>query len=363
MDLSFLVPSRPFPVGGVLAMYEYAHALLDLGHRVRLVHVDGFGVSPTPPEELAHLVTFDPRLDHEVIDGFTGELNGADAVFCFDERIPTDALPLMWVQSAGILAWEQEHAIYAARCPKLCGSSWLRHVAHTLGNPAEMLVTALPGLDHERFRHERPLDDRPRRALMAYGAHPAKGAVAGIRALRQVRREIPDFEATLFGTSDPPAELPAWITYLRDPPQPTRAGIYNGHRCFVISSLTEGFGMTGIEAQSCGTPLVASANGGSADYANADIDALVAPPGDVEALATQIIRALTDDDLAQRLSDTGRETARRFTWAKSALEIDDLLRRYASDPDAFRQPVAVPENPTAAGYSIARMRQDFYAAR
>lgn len=361
MELTFLVPSRPFPVGGVLAIYEYAHALLEFGHEVRLVHVDGFGQAPTRPEDLTHLVDFDPRIDHDVIDRFDGRLPGREIVFCFDERIPATALPLMWVQSAGILAWEQEQVIYGAPCPKVCGSSWLQHVARALGNPDEMAIAALPGLDTARFHPGPPASERPRRVLMAYNPHPAKGANTGLRALRQARRDLPDLEATFFGTASRPDTLPEWITYLHDPPQPERAGIYQAHRCFLLSSVSEGFGMTGIEAQACGTPLVVTANGGSADYSHPDVDALVADPTDVDALAAHIVRVLTEDDTADRLSGAGRVTAGGFTWSRSAEAIDDLLRAYAMDPERFRLPVSVPPNPAEAGLSVERMRRDFYA--
>ena len=52
---------------------------------------------------------------------------------------------------------------------------------------------------------------------------------------------------------------------LRGLPQEDLAAIYGAHRGFLMPSRVEGFGITGIEAQACGTPLLVTANGGSAD--------------------------------------------------------------------------------------------------
>lgn len=362
MELVFLVPSRPFPVGGILSIYSFAHALLDRGHGVRLVHVDDDGGAPTRPEDLGHLVTFDPRVDHDVIETYTGQAVGGDAVFCFDERLPADAdLPVMWVQAAAVIAWEREAAIFGADCPKVCTSSWLQHVARALGNADDQTVVATYGVDTDRFRPTRPFAERDRRVIMLHHPHPAKGARLGLRALRAARRALPDLEATLFGTSPPPDDLPVWIDYLHDPPQAELASIYGAHRGFLMPSRVEGFGITGIEAQACGTPLLVTANGGSADYAHPGIDALVAAPDDIDTMAAHIVSVVTDDALAERLSTAGRATAEGFTWARSAEVIDDLLTRYAADPEPLRRPVSVPANPEEAGLGLDRMLADFYA--
>jgi len=56
----------------------------------------------------------------------------------------------------------------------------------------------------------------------------------------------------------------------------------------------EPFGITGLEAMSCGTPLVASNKGGIPEFAS-DVAALV-PPGDARVLADALNRTLTGDN-------------------------------------------------------------------
>jgi hypothetical protein len=69
MTVTFLVPSTKRPIGGVIAPYEFANGLCRRGHRVHLVHVP---VIEGHIESLDNLdwFSFDPRLNHYVVDGF-----------------------------------------------------------------------------------------------------------------------------------------------------------------------------------------------------------------------------------------------------------------------------------------------------
>lgn len=79
----------------------------------------------------------------------------------------------------------------------------------------------------------------------------------------------------------------------------------------------ESFGVVLIEAMAAGTTVVASSLDGYRNVATHEEDSLLSPPGDAEALATQLARALTDPRLAQRLRAAGDARAERF--AMSAL--------------------------------------------
>jgi glycosyltransferase involved in cell wall biosynthesis len=86
-------------------------------------------------------------------------------------------------------------------------------------------------------------------------------------------------------------------------------------RALVVSSVVEGFGIVVLEANACGVPVIASS--GVPEGAVRDgMNGLRYPYGDVAALAATICRVLQDDQLHARLSEAGREFARRFAWRK-----------------------------------------------
>lgn len=84
---------------------------------------------------------------------------------------------------------------------------------------------------------------------------------------------------------------------------------------FCFPSLCEGFGLPVLEALACGAPVVAS---NAVPLPNLEQHALCPPPRAPRAIADAIARLLGDQSLRQKLSATGREYAREFTWERAA---------------------------------------------
>lgn len=74
----------------------------------------------------------------------------------------------------------------------------------------------------------------------------------------------------------------------------------------------ESFGISMVEAMATGLPLVASDTGGSRDFAQTEVNALVVPPQDVPALTSALRRILTDVELCHRLGAAALDTAQQF---------------------------------------------------
>jgi len=85
-----------------------------------------------------------------------------------------------------------------------------------------------------------------------------------------------------------------------------------------LRSEKEGWGLTVMEANACGTPVVASDSDGLRDSVRHGSTGLLVPHGNVAALAEALRAVLTDRDLRDRLSGGGVEWARGFTWGRPA---------------------------------------------
>lgn len=86
---------------------------------------------------------------------------------------------------------------------------------------------------------------------------------------------------------------------------------------------TEGFGLTFLEANCCGTPVIGSRTGGVPDAIDHGLTGLLVPPRDPGALAQAATRILSDGALAQRMGDFGQRRARQmFRWELVARRVD-----------------------------------------
>jgi glycosyltransferase involved in cell wall biosynthesis len=99
------------------------------------------------------------------------------------------------------------------------------------------------------------------------------------------------------------------------PPDDELAALMAGAAAFCLPSLSEGFGITVLEAMACGAPVVASDRGALPEVVG-DAGLLVAP--EAPALEDALARVLTDDALAADLRAAGRERAAAFTWERTA---------------------------------------------
>jgi L-malate glycosyltransferase len=349
MVITFLVPGAKHPIGGAIAMYEFANGMSRRGHDVQIVHIDFIGNSREQVYRITDRVetlddiegfTFEKRIEHHFPRSFDeSELPDADFIFYCDDQLPTSSgLPVILVQGYDMLPQEFEDALYRAPCPKVCIAQWLVDVGMRLGVADDQLVHVPYGLQHRKYKVTTPVEDRPLQVSMLYNFHPTKAPVLGLEALAEVKRRIPELRVTVFGGMDPIHRVPDGITYLTSPAQEVIVNeIYNESRVFINSSILEGFGLACVEAMACGCALVTTANGGSEDYAFHGETALVSEPEDQRVLADHIEYLLLDDETRTRLALQGRDYVQRFDWDSSAKMLEEFLQRYESDPGRYRQ--------------------------
>ncbi|MCF6775590.1 glycosyltransferase family 4 protein [Thiotrichales bacterium 19X7-9] len=87
---------------------------------------------------------------------------------------------------------------------------------------------------------------------------------------------------------------------------------------FVSTSLFEGFGMPPLEAMARGCACVLFDCQGFREYAKNEVNALIVPIGDKQALLDAVIRLINDNQLREKLSTNALITANDFRWQKSA---------------------------------------------
>jgi glycosyltransferase involved in cell wall biosynthesis len=98
---------------------------------------------------------------------------------------------------------------------------------------------------------------------------------------------------------------------------------------YVCSSRREGMGIAIIEAIACGVPAVMTAETGLSGFLEHERSALIVPNGDVDALASAILRLLEDESFARDIAREGRDAIQQFSLGRvasaTAVVIDELV--------------------------------------
>lgn len=122
-------------------------------------------------------------------------------------------------------------------------------------------------------------------------------------------------------------------------PQPDLADWYRAATLVVVPSYSESFGLVAVEAQACGTPVVAAAAGGLRTAVRDGSSGVLIDGHDPARYAAAIWHLITDAGKLSALASGARQHASRFGWS---VTVDQLLSVYGSamsEVTAGRAPV------------------------
>lgn len=166
-----------------------------------------------------------------------------------------------------------------------------------------------------------------------------KGVVDLLKAVRQTRNR--GHQVSVLATGEtPPAEREALereIATLGTPeifrnlgPRADRLALLAAVDAVALPSYQEGFPMVVLEGMAAGLPIVASRVGGTPELVRDNVDGILVPPGDVDALSTAIERVATDKILRTRLARNVRERVMEFDVERMIASYLVLFERIAS---------------------------------
>lgn len=100
---------------------------------------------------------------------------------------------------------------------------------------------------------------------------------------------------------------------------------------FVVNpSSKEGWGLTVIESNACGTPVIASNVPGLRDSIQDNVTGLLYEYGNVSKLTEKMMALLNDNNLRKRLTDAAYHWSLKFDWSVSAQKMLDIIKRELS---------------------------------
>lgn len=239
--------------------------------------------------------------------------------------------------------------------------------AHLVGlygaDPGRIRIVP-PGVDHGLF-FPRPRPDAKERlhltgvrlVLFVGRLQPHKGPDIAVRALAEAVARDPagmgDVVLAIVGgpsgsghgaevarLMDLAAALGVSERVMLFPPQPQArlAEFYSASEAVLVPSRSESFGLVALEAQACGTPVVAAAVGGLRYVVVDGITGFLVEGHDPADYADRLLTLLRDPEGAGTMGAAGATQALRFSWDATAAEIlsvyGELLDGERSRPGA-----------------------------
>ena len=246
-------------------------------------------------------------------------------------------IPALWYQHgmpSNASRLEMAATLLPARGILACSIAGARAQAQML--PPRPLAVVYPGVELERFEPTvlpTPADARRRLGLPTEGPligivgrlQRWKGIHVLIEAMPQVLQSYPDAHCVVVGgrhdlEADYLPYLERRIEELGLAKFVIMAGLQSNvpewmqaMDIIVHASDREPFGLVIIEAMALGKPVVAGDAGGPTEIITHGVHGLLTPFGDVDALASAILRYLHDPDFAHGLAQAARERALDFS--------------------------------------------------
>ncbi|HEX4705689.1 MAG TPA: D-inositol-3-phosphate glycosyltransferase [Pseudonocardiaceae bacterium] len=126
------------------------------------------------------------------------------------------------------------------------------------------------------------------------------------------------------------------VRFLPPVPADGLAQVYRASDVVAVPSHNESFGLVALEAQACGTPVVAAAVGGLPVAVADGVSGLLVPGHEPVQWAHALAEVALRPGLRRRLSRGAVRHARRFSWERTT---DELLAGYGQAACAFRTAV------------------------
>ena len=164
-----------------------------------------------------------------------------------------------------------------------------------------------------------------------------------IRAMKLVKKEVEDAKLSIAGSGDVEEELKKMVEELNLSNHVEFYGYVNEEKkkdllqsawVFVTPSQKEGWGLTVIEANACGTPAIAYDVPGLKDSIRNGETGLLVANGDIHKLAESIIRVLKDEKLREKLSKNALNWSKNFSWDESSERFLEILKLVKGGADA-----------------------------
>lgn len=224
-------------------------------------------------------------------------------------------------------------------------SQWTRNRLKKIGVNEEDIHIIHNGVDFERFNSAEPLnrseiglDEKDFVVITVSRLDPRKGHSLILRALKNLDKDI---KYVVAGSGEEENRLKQLaedlgvenrVRFVGYVPDDKLASYYNMADLFVMPSErlengnVEGFGISFLEANASGLPVIGSNTGGIPSAIQDNKTGFLCPP-EVDEIRKKITKVKEDEELKEKLSKNAIEWAEKHDWEKVIPKIDKVISK------------------------------------
>lgn len=207
------------------------------------------------------------------------------------------------------------------------------------GIPADDVSVIHCGIDNSVFCHENNIGKYEKPTILYLGRIKKYKSIDHlIYAFEKVLLNIPDARLNIVGSGDYLDTLKELTGKMNLGDKVTFAGYVSVEKkveylrkshVAVYPSLKEGWGLTNIEANACGTAVIAANSPGLRDSVKNGETGFLYEYGNIGQLAEKLEKILSDNNIRTSLEEGGRRWAQKFSWDDAAESFLELLTSVA----------------------------------
>jgi glycosyltransferase involved in cell wall biosynthesis len=192
------------------------------------------------------------------------------------------------------------------------------------------------GVDHDAYTPDESMRSAAPLVVCVTRLKKYKGVHLLLQAMEDVKREIPGVKLVVAGRGDYEPKLHelthrlnlnGCVEFAGFLGTSQKVDLYRRAHVVVNPSAKEGWGLTVVEANACGTPVVAAEVPGLKESVIRGETGLLYPHSDIKALSTSILSLLKDERLRNRFGARSLELAKEFTWQKATDSIEAFMEQ------------------------------------
>lgn len=231
-------------------------------------------------------------------------------------------------QAAYVFLWERAVPLVYARTPVVAISASTKRDLVERGLDSERITVVQCGIDHQVYRPTLLKHQSSSPVFVYLGRLKRyKNIDTLLEATAILKDRHPQLMVAVAGEGDDLVRLKKkaatlavhdQVRFLGRVSLEKKINLLQDAYAMIVPSPKEGWGLTAIEANACGTPVLASKSPGLVDSVKHGQSGLHVPHGDSAALAEAMEKLMRDTKLRKHLSEGALQWADNFDWEKTA---------------------------------------------